>query len=276
MLQVDPVVSIDVNGRTNTNLDATCYAGAAFYTNGINYEYTATGGLSNVGNWLDAGDAADVWIMWTRTGGTLSDWNNLGAGYNNVRRQATSSVTYRLARTGSGVSTIIGYFRAYDAATGGNLLDTGSTGTYSAEYDIETCPLCCFTPDTPVSMASGIEMPIGKVRAGDMIATPDGPQEVGEVLIRERRRMYRIQFEDGRYLDASDDHPLEVDGKGPSAINPLVPYKDLGMPEVIEVGDVVQGLDRIHTITAIREIDYPGQVYTFSNSPFYANGILVY
>jgi len=274
-LSSGPSVSPSGNGDSNYRYGSTCYAGVQFNANGTEYEYTASGSASsNQGAWLDSGLNSQVWVLWTRTGGTLSSWNSLNPG--TVRRQLSTTRSYRINRTTNGTNTISGYFRMYDAASSGNLLWTGPTATWSADADIEGCPLCCFTPETPVTLASGLEMPIGKVRAGDLIATPNGPERVGEVLIREQRAMFRIQFEDGRYLDASDDHPLEVEGKGASSINPNGVYKDLGIPETLNVGDVVRGQGRLFTVTAILPLNYPGKVYTFTNSPFYANGVLVY
>lgn len=272
LLQSGPSVDFKTTGRANSRIGFACWSGARFYTSGVEYEVTPSNGSYSVGNWLTDGDAADVWIQHTQTSGQSAFDGRL----NNTRYQVTANQTWYVYRSSVGTDTISGYFRAYDAASGGTLLDTSPTISFSAEYEFSGCPLCCFTPDTPVRMASGIDMPIGKVRAGDMIDTPTGPQEVGEVLIREQRAMYRIQFEDGCYLDASDDHPFEVPGKGPASINPQCEYKDLGIPLTLEVNDVVRSYYGITRITAIGKINYPGKVYTFSNSPFYANGILVY
>lgn len=276
LLQVDPTVSIRSDGRYNSRLDATCYSGVRFDTSGLEYEYGSTGSPTNSSTWLTAGNASDVWIMWTRTGG-ISDWNSLGAGFNNVRRNVTANLAYRLLRNTVGSNAITGYFRAYDAATGGNLLDTSPTSTYTAEYDHDVCPLCCFTPDTPITMASGILMGICKVRKGDMIATANGPEEVTEIITRTNRPMYRLFFKDGRHLDASDDHPFDVKGKPKSLDHHDTEYKDLGLPEQLSVGDMVTTVDGTsREIVGIKRIDYPGTVYTLGNSLFYANGLLVY
>jgi hypothetical protein len=275
-----PSVSIDVNGRTNVRENANCFSGALFYTTGVNYEYTATGGTSNVGNWLDAGSASDVWIQWVRTGGTLGSWNSINPGTGRV--QVTVNRNYRIVRASTGTDTIQGYFRAYDAATGGNLLDTGATGTYSAQRTFNGCPTCCFTPDTPVTLASGLEMPIGRVRKGDkiLIQRPENGEftweKVGEVIVRYDRAMYKVYFSDGTYLHASDDHPFVVPGKGYASINPLYEYKELGLPETLDVGDPVTTVDgKTVTVTAIKRSPYTGAVITFSNTFWFANGKLV-
>ena len=79
-----------------SRLDNACYVGLAFYTTGLEYEYNSSGSITNSVTWLTAGSASDVWIMWTRTGGSLSDWDSLGGGYNNVRRNVTGTIAYRL------------------------------------------------------------------------------------------------------------------------------------------------------------------------------------
>jgi len=90
--------------------------------------------------------------------------------------------------------------------------------------------------------------------------------------------MYRIEFADGRYVNVSDDHPFHVKAKkGPASINPIIDYKDLGKPSILEIGDLVSLQDTSQTaVVRITLINYPGPVYTFYESLFYANGLLVY
>lgn len=278
-----PTVSARADGRSNSRYNNTCYSGCNFLTNGLEYEYSNTGSQTNSTTWLDTGLNDEVWVMWTRTGGTLSDWNSLGSGKNNIRQNLGSNQQFRIVRSGSGTSTIIGYFRFYDAASGGNTLQTTSGATWSAEYDFDACPLCCFTPETPVTLASGLQVPIATVTKGmeilvfNPVTKRNEAQEMAGMITRTGRPMYRITFDDGRFLDASDDHPFDVKGKGPAAINPIIEYKDLGIPARLELGDAVGGQDgRLHGVLSIEEIDYPGTVYTFENSLFYANGLLVY
>jgi hypothetical protein len=283
LLHVDPVVTLaSINGDTNSRVDNSCYAGQFFGTDGYSEEYSPSGSANSASfQWLTAGNAEDVWVMWTRTGGTLSDWDSLGGGNNNVRLQMNANRAYRIvdtvSSTAGGAETIIGYFRMYDAATGGSLLATSATVTYSARRWHDACPLCCFTPDTPVTLASGLEVPISTVQVGDKIKTLNGTEEVQEILVRTNRPMVRIHFENGQHIDASTDHPFHVKGKGPSAVNPEYEYKDIGVPNTLSVGDLVSNESGGHnTITGLQPIEYPGQVYTFSNKLFYANGKLVY
>lgn len=131
-----PTVSARADGATMSRLNLSCYAGIQFNTDGQEWEYSAQGSLILETTWLDTGSSSDVWVMWTRTGGTLSDWDSLGSGNNNVRLNLGTTRSFRIIDTVSsevgGAETIIGYFRFYDAATGGNLLQTTSTVTWSA------------------------------------------------------------------------------------------------------------------------------------------------
>jgi hypothetical protein len=272
-------VNIAVNGRFNTRLNNTCYAGAYFTSSNFQYEYTATAGGSSLGNYVTTGSTSDVWLQWTRTGGTLSDWNSLDAGDGRVN--AGTSRYWRLYRSSIGVNTIIGYWKAYDAASGGTLLDTGASGTYSATYEFESCPTCCFVTGTMVTMGSGLEMPIERVREGDsiMVKCPvDGvlkSEAVQEIVVRERVPIFELIFEDGSTLKTSPDHPIHVKGKGYSSVHPFE-YKDLGIPEQLSVGDRVTHISGpSREIKYIRFLETAPIVYTFTNMYWFANGNLV-
>ena len=281
-------VSARLDGRQNSRFGASCYSGFQIASSGTEYEYSNTGSLTNSTVWLDSGAAADVWVMWTRTSGNLSDWNSLGSGNNNVRLQCSTTRSFRcIDTTGSGFPSgevnIYGYCRFYDAASGGNLLQTTSTVEWAAWYeDAGPCPLCCFTPDTLVTMARGIQVPIASIRKGDEIIVVDPAthevrvEPVTGIITRRNRTMYRIHFEDGTYINASDDHPFDVKGE-PRSINPIMEYKDLGLPAVLTVGNMVTKSSGLCLrITKIELIDYPGEVYTLANSGFVANDLLVY
>jgi len=90
--------------------------------------------------------------------------------------------------------------------------------------------------------------------------------------------MFRLHFEDGSHIDTSDDHPFDVKGKGATSIahhNEV--YKELAPRAHLVVGDKVTTQSGEHRrITGIQPIEYPGTVYTFENSMFFANGFLVY
>jgi intein/homing endonuclease len=126
-------------------------------------------------------------------------------------------------------------------------------------------------------MADGSWMAIADVEVGDEIIVRGGRKTVTEIITRTNRVMYQIQFADGRILNASEDHPLFVVDKGYASINPTTDYKDLGIPDMLYVGDLVLDSDgKENQIVSIEPIDYPYTVYTLAESEFYANGMLVY
>ena len=132
-----------------------------------------------------------------------------------------------------------------------------------------------------ITMADGKPMRIGDVQPGDLIKVERGVEPVEEVLVRNRRAMYRLCFADGREIILSEDHPIHAEEKGYACVNPIYEYKDIGITTRLEVGDMVtlEGSLPIRPsvrLEAIERHPYKGDVYTFSNSRFYANGILVY
>jgi hypothetical protein len=273
-------VSPQANGDSNIRFDLTCYAGVQFNTSGVEYEYTAAGAATvSQGNWLDEGSASDVWVERTITAGSF---NSIDPGTG--RHQLSTTRSFRVIRTIIGVQSCTASFEMFDAASGGNSLATTSSAVWSAEYDsFGGCPFCCFTPDTLITMASGIQLPIRDIKEGDEILVLDPLTEktyaepVREVIIRTRRKMYKVTMEDGRELHMSDDHPVSVPGKGFSSINPEFEYKDMGIPEKLEVGDKIGSLDGVcPRVQSIEFAEYLARVYTFSNSYFFANGMLVY
>ena len=276
-----PVVSPRLDGQVNSRINLSCYAGFRLENDGDEFEYSVSGGITNQTTWLDSGNASDVWVMWTRTGGSESDWEG-GAGNNNVRLNLGTTRDFWIRRTITGIDTIIGYCRFYDAATGGNLLHTSSTVTWSAERDFEACPLCCFTPDTPVRLANGMDVPIGKIEVGDVILTVKDKEFAEEpvtgIIVRQDRPMYLIQFEDGRQLRASGDHPLHVKDKGPASIDFCdTEYKHLPNRARLEAGDEVSTTEGDYRkIEFIARLEFKGVVLSLENSPFFANGMLVY
>lgn len=270
-------VSARLDGRTNSLLDQACYVGFQLQNDGDEYEYGSTGSLTNLTTWLDSGSASDAWVTWNRTGGTESDWNNIGSGNNGVRLNLGTTRSFRLLTVGFGVDTITGYCQFHDAASGGNLLQTTSTVTWSAENEFDPCPICCFTPDTLITMANGMRRPIEEVREGDLIMVEGGIEAVTEVISRKRRTMHRLKFDDGRHLDLSEDHPIHCEVKGYACVRPVAEYKDIGITEKLAIGDEVTLEDRSSIqLVAIEDLDYSLEVYTFGNSKFFANGILVY
>lgn len=128
-----PSVSATADGCSNFRSSGTVYGGPRFLNTGAEQEYTNTGGVTSKGNWLDSGASSEVWVEWTRTGGSLANWDVWpGAG----RHQLSTTRSYQINRSSAGVESIAGYFRFYDAASGGNLLQQTSTVTWSIEQGI--------------------------------------------------------------------------------------------------------------------------------------------
>jgi hypothetical protein len=124
-LSISPVANGDYNFRSS----GTVYGGVRWDNNGTEYEYTNTGGISSQGPWLDSGTAAEVWVQFVRTAG-LANWDvHPGTGRYNL---ATDRMYY-ITRSSSGSESISGYFRFYDAASGGTLLAQTSTATWDIE-----------------------------------------------------------------------------------------------------------------------------------------------
>jgi len=146
-----------------------------------------------------------------------------------------------------------------------------------------SCPLCCFTPDTLITLSDMTTKRIDEIQVGDSIVvynhdlSVNTQLNVDELITRVDRVMYEYTFANGVKLKASDDHPIYVVGKGYASINPVAEYKNMGIPKQINVDDVVMMQDGEETqIVSIEPIDYDGTVYTFGISKFYANGVLVY
>jgi hypothetical protein len=147
-----------------------------------------------------------------------------------------------------------------------------------AENWHDYCPTCCFTPETLITMYDMSTKAIGTIQVGEFILSRSGvKKQVTEIITRENRVMYRFLFADGRVLDASEDHPLYVAGKGYASMNPTIEYKGLGIPQKIAVNDFVIDQNGIkNKIVSITDLYYPHTVYTFAESEFYAGGMLVY
>lgn len=281
---VPPTCSLSSTNVSHTDDISIVYAGVDYKSDGVEYSNASPNSstcTNSRGAWLDTGSPSSVYGSCQINSGSL--WTNEFPAYAN-RTVMTTDKMVMVRDTNSGVAqaTANVTVRMYDAFTGGNLLGSG-TFSLTAQY-YNPCPLCCFTPDTPVLMGNGTYMPIGRVREGDEIIVYDSldrknkVEKVGEVIVRYDRAMYAVQFDDGTHLRVSDDHPFHIEEKGgPAAINPIYEYKGWGVPGQVHIGDLVTQPDGSRAaITAIKKIDYKGAVFTFSNSLFYANGKLVY
>ena len=131
VLDNTPTISPVGDGQqTSVNgLSGNCYAGIQFNSNGIEYERDPATGTFNInkGNWLDSGSASDVWVEFVRTAGAA--WNDPGPPATltyGVRYNLGTTREWKMYRVSFGESTITGYFRFWDAASGGNQITPSS------------------------------------------------------------------------------------------------------------------------------------------------------
>jgi hypothetical protein len=266
---VPPVSVLDRN-VADTVYGGQANAWARFNSNGL------VQGTLNEGafTWLNSGSAGSYDISQTKTGG------NYGTGLSGM----TNATWYVLSttRTMYLLDPIAGNYRdvytdvkiKYNANS--TVIDSNNWYFYAWGKNT-ACTFCCLTPETLIAMATGDFKKIKDIVIGDVILTRNGPKAVTEIITRDYRRMYEFTFADGRTLNISDDHPVYVRDKGYSCVNPMGEYKDMGIPDKLEAGDFVQNQDGSYNeLISIREIYYPWTVYTFAETEFYANGILVY
>ena len=143
-------VSPRADGDTNVVIDyapVTCYVGCHFDSDGNEYEVVGDGGAqTNSTVWLDSGSASSVWVEFVRTAGNVTNWDTHTSG---TRYNLGSNQRYQMSKsqfiTGSSNKSITGYFRMWDAASGGNTLWTGSTVEWrcTATYlSGDMCSIC--------------------------------------------------------------------------------------------------------------------------------------
>ncbi len=116
-------VSMVGGTHSRTRLGGACYANIEFRTDGVEWWSINTGGMTiNKGDWLEFGSVSDVYIERTIDSGSL-DRDDTGAS------RLILSVTrgFGVVRTlgeGDGTDTCTFTVRMYDAASGGNLLQS--------------------------------------------------------------------------------------------------------------------------------------------------------
>jgi len=122
---ITPTADGDVNSRATA-----CYAGITFYANGDEYEMASDGTLAgtDMGPWLDAGSASDVWVVpYSSSGGWWDSGQTVGVRYNLITNR-----TFYMFQSGTGSKSGVTYFQFWDAAVGGNLLLTTANATWTA------------------------------------------------------------------------------------------------------------------------------------------------
>ena len=132
---VPPEVSAVAEDDANTRgIGGIVWVGIDFRNNGKEYKAAPIDGsfIVTTNNWLDAGVATGVWIEFTRTGGTETNWDD--GPVKDVRHNAGVVDCFWEMSSTSGFKSIAGYFKFYDAATGGTTLQTTDTATWSIDY----------------------------------------------------------------------------------------------------------------------------------------------
>ncbi len=121
----------------STNVDRlrsgnTCFAGVRYFNDGNEKSSTNSGSFTQSrGAWLDSGLPEEVWVSRVINSGTLN-WVDAGA----ARAQLSVNRTYGVKRTSAGTHTANITCSFWDAASGGNLLDT-ATYTLRAQFEAD-------------------------------------------------------------------------------------------------------------------------------------------
>jgi len=128
---IGPLVSALCNGDSNLRFGGTTYAGVKIDNDGEEYEHTNSGGwTSSIGTWLDAGEVGEVWVECIVTLGSWSSWNGTG------RWNCATDNVFQITQTGAGSNSVTCYFKFWDAASGGNLLQQTSSAVYTAINEV--------------------------------------------------------------------------------------------------------------------------------------------
>ncbi|KKN01582.1 hypothetical protein LCGC14_1126310 [marine sediment metagenome] len=130
-----PATSAAADGDANLRFGNVCYAGAQFQLDGSEWEYTNSGGLTQTGVggdqiWMDTGPNSAIWIERIVTAGS---WNSLDPGAG--RHVMSTTRSFRIVRSTAGIFTVTGYFKFWDAASGGSLLQQTASATWTAERE---------------------------------------------------------------------------------------------------------------------------------------------
>ena len=141
--QPSVTISAACNGDTNSRIiGTTCDVGVQFNSDGEEYEQLAGGAWSGTsqGTWLDSGSGADAWVEFVRTSGVTRFDNHASS----TRVNMASTVHFTLRAFDVETVSVIGYFRFWDAASGGNILQTTSSATWQATSNDGggMCSLC--------------------------------------------------------------------------------------------------------------------------------------
>jgi hypothetical protein len=173
-------------------------------------------------------------------------------------------------------------------------LDVEDTDTYiingsTAFNSLVTHNSPCFVEGTSILMENGEYTNIENVKIGDMILSFDfesdknKPSKVVNIFSKKVDKVVKFNFESGRELTSTIDHPIYVVGKGWASYSDSLSNMlySLEKPvEKIELGDVVKLYDRTDVIISIEILEGERNVYNLSEvvtcHNYYANDILVH
>lgn len=151
-----PTINTAVILSNNTANTGICYSRVKLDSNGSYYRsyFNNTYNPTPTGAWLSSGLNTQVWVSRTIQSGSLSV-DDIGTG----RVALTTIRDMGLVKPNLGTNSCTFTFHFWDAATGGTNIASKQI-TVSATYNASIggiggigCPLCCFTPDTLITMA---------------------------------------------------------------------------------------------------------------------------
>ena len=94
--------------------------------------------------------------------------------------------------------------------------------------------------------------------------------------------LVRIQFNDGKGITCTKDHPIHVDGKGWCSVDPSAEQRMVGMSPILPGDSCVHldaGLERGVTVTSITMLRSAQMTFNLTTSDgagnYFAGGILV-
>ena len=124
-------VSLSNTSVSNVRVSTSpCFAGVRYHSNGNEHASSNSGTWSvSRGLWLDSGLNSEVWLERTINSGTLTT-DGIGSG----RVVMSTTRIIDVQRSVTGIKTCNVTVRAYDAASGGNLLST-ATFDLTAEFE---------------------------------------------------------------------------------------------------------------------------------------------
>jgi len=147
----------------------------------------------------------------------------------------------------------------------------------------------CFVAGTKITLADGSVKNIEDVQPGDVVATFDFKTGeivhniVNAVFSKNVNNIVEYKFDNGEKLECTLDHPIYIEGKGWTSLNPELSNEMYSLEEKIkqvEIGDGVKLITGASKIVEIVERSEDVKVYNLQdiegNHNFFANNVLVH